>query len=121
MKVLCIAMGTPPPHVTLYLNGHPLRTEVTRHMVTNIHNVSRGMEHVSCYADNGYGTPMIASRKITIARQPTVLTSRWVRGCFSLVNTLSILTSYWSNHNNLSPIGPIYLKVNSFWSKYTKF
>ena len=80
MKVLCIAMGTPPPHVTLYLNGHPLRTEVTRHMVTNIHNVTRDMEHVSCYADNGYGTPMIASRKITIARQPTVLTSRCVAG-----------------------------------------
>ena len=65
-------MGTPSPHVTLYLNGHPLRTEVTRHMVTNIHNVTRDMEHVSCYADNGYGTPMIASRKITIARAPSV-------------------------------------------------
>ena len=75
MKVLCIAMGTPSPHVTLYLNGHPLRTEVTRHMVTNIHNVTRDMEHVSCYADNGYGTPMIASRKITIARAPTVISS----------------------------------------------
>ena len=46
-------MGTPSPHVTLYLNGHPLRTEVTRHMVTDIHNVTRDMEHVSCYADNG--------------------------------------------------------------------
>lgn len=44
-------------------------------MVTNIHNVTRDMEHVSCYADNGYGTPMIASRKITIARAPTVISS----------------------------------------------
>ena len=72
LQVLCIAMGTPSPHVTLYLNGHPLRTEVTRHMVTNIHNVTRDMEHVSCYADNGYGTPMIASRKITISRAPSI-------------------------------------------------
>ena len=72
MTVLCIAMGTPSPHVTLYLNGQPLRTDVTRHMVTHIHNVTRDMQHVSCYADNGYGTPMIASRKITISRAPSI-------------------------------------------------
>ena len=76
MTVLCIAMGTPSPHVTLYLNGQPLRTDVTRHMVTHIHNVTRDMQHVSCYADNGYGTPMIASRKITISRAPTVVTGQ---------------------------------------------
>ena len=75
MTVLCIAMGTPSPHVTLYLNGHPLRTDVTRHMVTHIHNVSREMQHVSCYADNGYGTPMIASRKITISRPPSIISA----------------------------------------------
>ena len=72
MTVLCIAMGTPSPTVTLYVNGHPLRSEVSRHMVTKLHNVSRDMGHVSCYADNGYGTPMIASRRITISREPTV-------------------------------------------------
>merc|ERR1719228_81789 len=73
MTVLCIAMGTPLPTVTLYINGHPLRSEVTRHMVTMVHNVTSDMGHVSCYADNGYGTPMIASRKITISRAPTLL------------------------------------------------
>ena len=67
MTVLCIAMGTPMPTVTLYLNGHPIRSAVSRHMVTEIHNVTRDMEQVSCYADNGYGTPMQASRKITIS------------------------------------------------------
>ena len=67
MTVLCIAMGTPLPTVTLYINGHPLRSEITRHMVTMVHNVTSDMGHVSCYADNGYGTPMIASRKITIS------------------------------------------------------
>jgi len=72
MTVLCIAMGTPLPTVTLYINGHPLRSEITRHMVTMVHNVTSDMGHVSCYADNGYGTPMIASRKITISRSPTL-------------------------------------------------
>lgn len=72
MTVLCIAMGTPLPTVTLYINGHPLRSEITRHMVTMVHNVTSDMGHVSCYADNGYGTPMIASRKITISRTPTL-------------------------------------------------
>ena len=28
MTVLCIAMGTPLPTVTLYINGFPLRSEV---------------------------------------------------------------------------------------------
>ena len=67
MTVLCIAMGTPMPTVTLYLNGHPIRSTVSRHMVTEIDNVTRDMGQVSCYADNGYGTPMQASRKITIS------------------------------------------------------
>lgn len=72
MTVLCIAMGTPLPTVTLYINNHPLRSQVTRHMVTMIHNVTSDMGHVSCYADNGYGTPMQVSRKITISRPPTL-------------------------------------------------
>merc|ERR1712106_1215582 len=72
MTVLCIAMGTPLPTVTLYIDGHPLRSEVTRHMVTMIHNVTKDMGHVSCYADNGYGTPMQASRKIPISRKPSL-------------------------------------------------
>lgn len=72
MTVLCIAMGTPLPTVTLYINGFPLRSEVTRHMVTMVHNVTTDMGHVSCYADNGYGTPMQASRRITISRAPTI-------------------------------------------------
>jgi hypothetical protein len=38
-------------------------------MVTVIHNVTRDMDQISCYADNGYGTPMQASRKITISRK----------------------------------------------------
>ena len=36
-------------------------------MVTMVHNVTTDMGHVSCYADNGYGTPMQASRRITIS------------------------------------------------------
>ena len=90
MTVLCIAMGTPLPTVTLYINGFPLRSEVkfkvqnyiclefqkfiqvTRHMVTMVHNVTTDMGHVSCYADNGYGTPMQASRRITISSETTM-------------------------------------------------
>ena len=66
MTVHCIAMGTPMPRVTLYLNGHPLKSEITQHLVTMVQYVTSDMGHVSCYADNGYGTPMIASQKITI-------------------------------------------------------
>jgi len=69
MTILCIAMGTPMPTISLYISGRLVRQETTRHMVTVIHNVTRDMDQISCYADNGYGTPMQASRKITISRE----------------------------------------------------
>lgn len=53
----------------LSASGRLVRQEVTRHMVTVIHNVTRDMDQISCYADNGYGTPMQASRKINISRK----------------------------------------------------
>lgn len=69
MTILCIAMGTPMPTISLYISGRLVRQETTRHMVTVVHNVTRDMDQISCYADNGYGTPMQASRKITISRK----------------------------------------------------
>ncbi|XP_069682864.1 Ig-like and fibronectin type-III domain-containing protein 1 isoform X1 [Periplaneta americana] len=75
MTILCIAMGTPMPTISLYISGRLVRQETTRHMVTVIHNVTRDMDQISCYADNGYGTPMQASRKITISHQPHITAS----------------------------------------------
>jgi hypothetical protein len=69
MTILCIAMGTPMPTISLYISGRLVRQEVTRHMVTVIYNVTRDMDHISCYADNGYGTPMERRRRITISRK----------------------------------------------------
>lgn len=43
--------------------------DVTRHMVTIVKNVSRSMTEISCYADNGYGTPMQSSVSITVSRE----------------------------------------------------
>ena len=43
ITVLCIALGTPTPTVTLYVAGHPIRSTTSRHMVTTIHNVTRLM------------------------------------------------------------------------------
>ncbi|XP_013190125.1 Ig-like and fibronectin type-III domain-containing protein 1 isoform X2 [Amyelois transitella] len=75
MTILCIAMGTPTPTISLYISGRLVRQEVTRHMVTVIHNVTRDMDQISCYADNGYGTPMQASRKINISHVPSIQAS----------------------------------------------
>lgn len=69
MTILCIAMGTPTPTISLYISGRLVRQETTRHMVTVINNVTRDMDQISCYADNGYGTPMQTTRKITISRE----------------------------------------------------
>ena len=43
MQILCIAMGSPTPTITLYIDGHPIRSEKSRHMVTTIHDVARNM------------------------------------------------------------------------------
>ncbi|KAL0821463.1 hypothetical protein ABMA28_004934 [Loxostege sticticalis] len=75
MTILCIAMGTPTPTISLYISGRLVRQEVTRHMVTVIHNVTRDMDEIACYADNGYGTPMQAARKINISHVPTIQAS----------------------------------------------
>jgi hypothetical protein len=53
MHVLCIALGNPVPNVKLYIGGHFVREDKTRHLVTTIHNVTRDMTNVACYADNG--------------------------------------------------------------------
>ncbi|XP_050529397.1 Ig-like and fibronectin type-III domain-containing protein 1 isoform X2 [Daktulosphaira vitifoliae] len=76
MTVLCIAMGTPSPTISLYISGRFVRQETSRHMVTVIHNVTRDMDEISCYADNGYGTPMQSSRKINISYIPKLVASK---------------------------------------------
>lgn len=53
MTILCLALGAPVPNVRLYVGGHLVREESTRHLVTTVHNISTDMEHISCYADNG--------------------------------------------------------------------
>ncbi|XP_068232541.1 LOW QUALITY PROTEIN: myomesin-3-like, partial [Palaemon carinicauda] len=68
MTVLCIAMGSPPPTVSRYISGQLIHQNVTRHMVTVVPNVTRNMTEISCYADNGYGTPMQASKTIRISQ-----------------------------------------------------
>lgn len=70
MTIICIAMGTPMPTISLYISGRFVRQDITRHMVTVVHNVTRDMNLISCYADNGYGTPMEARRRIIISYQP---------------------------------------------------
>ncbi|XP_026478463.1 Ig-like and fibronectin type-III domain-containing protein 2 [Ctenocephalides felis] len=72
MTVLCIAMGVPTPTISLYVGGTLVRQDTARHMVTVIHNVTTDMDQVSCYADNGYGTPMQASRRINISFAPRI-------------------------------------------------
>ncbi|XP_043647954.1 Ig-like and fibronectin type-III domain-containing protein 2 [Drosophila teissieri] len=72
MTILCLAFGNPAPTISLYVGGHLVRQDASRHMVTVIHNVSTDMEHISCYADNGYGVPMQATRRVNICYPPKI-------------------------------------------------
>ncbi|XP_058124562.1 Ig-like and fibronectin type-III domain-containing protein 1 [Anopheles ziemanni] len=75
MTILCLAMGNPAPTISLYVGGHLVRQDTSRHMITVIHNVTTDMEHISCYADNGYGIPMQAAKKVNISFAPRIQAS----------------------------------------------
>lgn len=67
LSYMTFLSGNPAPTISLYVGGHLVRQDTSRHMVTTIHNVTTDMEHVSCYADNGFGIPMQASKKVHIS------------------------------------------------------
>ena len=52
-QVLCIGLGTPLPTVSLYLDGHLVRSDKKRHLVTTVFNASRVLQKVGCSASNG--------------------------------------------------------------------
>ena len=68
MTVICVAMGTPMPTISLYISGTLVKEEKTRHMVAVVSNVTRAMNLITCYAENGYGKPSESSKRITIGR-----------------------------------------------------
>lgn len=72
MTVICVAMGTPMPTVSLYISGVLIRQEKTRHMVAVLSNVTRSMNHITCYANNGYGQTSEAFKRIIIGRRPSI-------------------------------------------------
>ncbi|CAH1112848.1 unnamed protein product [Psylliodes chrysocephalus] len=112
MTILCIAMGTPMPTISLYISGRLVRQETTRHMVTVIHNVTKDMDQISCYADNGYGTPMQASRKITISHGPHIQASGITMTTLGDSVTLECKVEaqpepkmiFWRNHEDRTPV-----------------
>lgn len=112
MTILCIAMGRPMPTISLYISGRLVRQEITRHMVTVIHNVTKDMAHISCYADNGYGTPMQASRKIKISYGPHIkpggITMATLGDSISLECRVDSHPEpkmiFWRNHEERTPV-----------------
>lgn len=67
MTIFCLALGNPIPKISLYVGGHLVREDYSRHMVTTIQNVTKDMEHVACHADNGYGTAQKSSKRASIS------------------------------------------------------
>uniref|UniRef100_A0A6B2EFR4 Putative receptor mediating netrin-dependent axon guidance n=1 Tax=Phlebotomus kandelakii TaxID=1109342 RepID=A0A6B2EFR4_9DIPT len=112
MTVLCLALGNPEPTISLYVGGHLVRQDTSRHMVTVIHNVSTDMEHVSCYADNGYGIPMQASKKVNISYAPRIqaseITVASIGEQVDLKCTVkakpSPKASFWRDHDGRVPV-----------------
>lgn len=72
MTVLCVAMGTPIPVVSVFVNGIIYAQQTTRHMVAVIPNVTKEMDTVVCHAENGYGMGMQASKSLQISFAPVI-------------------------------------------------
>ncbi|XP_039279825.1 Ig-like and fibronectin type-III domain-containing protein 2 [Nilaparvata lugens] len=118
MTILCIAMGTPMPTISLYISGRLVRQEVTRHMVTVIYNVTRDMDHISCYADNGFGTPMEARRRIVISHMPHLTASGITMAAHGDTVSLECIVDahpepkmmFWRDYSSRKPVirGPKY-------------
>ncbi|XP_060866861.1 Ig-like and fibronectin type-III domain-containing protein 1 [Metopolophium dirhodum] len=132
MTVLCIAMGTPSPTISLYISGRLVRQETSRHMVTVIHNVTRDMDEISCYADNGYGTPMQSSRKISISYVPKLVASKITMANLGDTVTLECMvdahpepkTMFWRDAQGRTPViqsGKHNVNVIRSKEDYTKF
>ncbi|EAA05182.4 AGAP011355-PA [Anopheles gambiae str. PEST] len=112
MTILCLAMGNPAPTISLYVGGHLVRQDTSRHMITVIHNVTTDMEHISCYADNGYGIPMQAAKKVNISFAPRIqasgITVASVGESVDLKCTIRARpipkTMFWRDHDGRVPV-----------------
>ncbi|XP_055528945.1 Ig-like and fibronectin type-III domain-containing protein 1 [Wyeomyia smithii] len=112
MTILCLALGNPAPTISLYVGGHLVRQDTSRHMITVIHNVTTDMEHISCYADNGYGIPMQASKKVNISFAPRIqasgITIASVGESVDLKCTVRARpipkTMFWRDHDGRVPV-----------------
>ncbi|XP_062560024.1 Ig-like and fibronectin type-III domain-containing protein 1 [Armigeres subalbatus] len=112
MTILCLALGNPAPTISLYVGGHLVRQDTSRHMITVIHNVTTDMEHISCYADNGYGIPMQASKKVNISFAPRIqasgITVASVGESVDLKCTVRARpipkTMFWRDHDGRVPV-----------------
>ncbi|XP_021707105.1 Ig-like and fibronectin type-III domain-containing protein 1 [Aedes aegypti] len=112
MTILCLALGNPAPTISLYVGGHLVRQDTSRHMITVIHNVTIDMEHISCYADNGYGIPMQASKKVNISFAPRIqasgITVASVGESVDLKCTVRARpipkTMFWRDHDGRVPV-----------------
>lgn len=55
ITVMCIGMGTPVPHISLFINGKLVTKHESRHLAFTIVNVNRNLSSISCFAVNGEG------------------------------------------------------------------
>ncbi|CAG2121418.1 unnamed protein product, partial [Medioppia subpectinata] len=55
ITVMCIAMGTPVPTTSLFINGILVAKLDSRHLAFTLTHVTRNLSSISCYAVNGEG------------------------------------------------------------------
>ncbi len=55
ITVMCVAMGTPVPVISMFINGQLVAKQESRHLTFSIANVNRNLTAISCYAINGFG------------------------------------------------------------------
>lgn len=67
ITILCVAMGTPIPTVSIFLNGILYSQAKATRLTMMIANISRDMDTIVCHAENGYGMGMQASKTFQVS------------------------------------------------------
>lgn len=71
---MCIGIGTPPPYLSMFLNGHEVMREERRHITLTVISVQRNLTSVSCFASNGFGSGAQSTLELRIRFKPRAFT-----------------------------------------------
>lgn len=67
ITIMCIALGTPAPTVSLYINGEVMSEKIQHHVAHTIASIHHNVTNTACFADNGHGQGAYSALEIHVS------------------------------------------------------